>query len=337
MSQDGAPADFPQIAERFQADYRRIVQQVGRVIVGLEQVIDEVMICLLTGGHALLEGVPGLGKTLLVRTLAEALDLSFSRIQFTPDLMPTDIIGANIVETDDSGSKEFRFQRGPIFGNLILADEINRATPKTQSAVLEAMQERTVSVARVRHRLPAPFFVLATQNPLEMEGTYPLPEAQIDRFMLKILLDFPDLAELVSIFDRTTGVQPPSAEKVVTGRRVGEMEQAVRRVLVASNVTEYVGRLIAATHPDNELAPEPVRKFVRYGSSPRGGQAMLLGSKVLALRAGRANVAFEDVRRMVCPALRHRLILSFEGQAEGVEPDQIIEQVLRAVPATPGA
>ncbi len=324
--------EFREIAAAFRDDYGRILEQVGRVIVGMEEVVHQVMGCLLAGGHALLEGVPGLGKTLLVRTLADAMDLSFSRIQFTPDLMPADIIGTNIVETDESGAKGFRFQRGPIFGNLILADEINRATPKTQSAVLEAMQEQTVSVARVRHRLPSPFFVLATQNPLEMEGTYPLPEAQIDRFLFKVLITGPDLAGLVSILDRTTGQEAPSAEKVVTGRRVAEMQQAIRQVVVASHVKEYIGRVTLATHPEGESAPEEVRKFVRYGSSPRGAQAIILAAKVLALRDGRANVAFDDVVQVVGPALRHRLILSFEGQAEGVEPDEIIRRVLQAVP-----
>jgi MoxR-like ATPase len=305
---------------------------VGRVIVGLEEVIEQVMVCMLSGGHVLLEGVPGLGKTLLVRTLAEALDLAFGRIQFTPDLMPADIIGTNIVDTDESGARSFHFQRGPIFGNLILADEINRATPKTQSAVLEAMQEQTVTVARRRHRLPDPFFVLATQNPLEMEGTYPLPEAQVDRFMFKVHVPPPQIEALVAILDRTTGAETPSAEKVVSGDRVAEMRQLARQVVVASHVKEHIGRLVLATSPDGELAPEAVRKFVRYGSSPRGGQAIILAAKVLALRDGRANVAFADVRKVVHPALRHRLILSFEGQAEGAEPDDIIDSALAAVP-----
>ncbi len=325
---------FEQVAEAFDADYARITEQVGRVIVGLGEVVDEVMTCLLTGGHALLEGVPGLGKTLLVRTLAEALDLSFSRIQFTPDLMPTDIIGTNIVEADETGSKGFHFQRGPIFGNIVLADEINRATPKTQSAVLEAMAEQTVTVARRRHRLPSPFLVLATQNPLEMEGTYPLPEAQLDRFMFKIHVRSPQLDELTAILDRTTGAETPSAEKVVTGGRVDEMRQAVRQVVVAAHVKDYIGRLVLATHPGSEHAPETTDKFVRYGSSPRGGQAIILAAKVLALRDGRANIAFEDVGKVVHPSLRHRLILSFEGQAEGIEPDEIIRRVLDTVPQT---
>jgi len=331
-----AEQQFERIAGDFQADYARIVEQVRRVIVGLEQVIEEVMTCLLAGGHALLEGVPGLGKTLLVRTLAETLDLEFSRIQFTPDLMPADIIGTNIVATDEDGSRAFRFQRGPIFGNIILADEINRATPKTQSAVLEAMQEQTVSVARRRHRLPSPFFVLATQNPLEMEGTYPLPEAQLDRFMFKVHVPSPNLEQMMAIMDRTTGAEVPSAEKVVTGKRIEEMKQHARQVVVASHVKEYVGRLVLATHPGGQHAPEAVNRFVRYGSSPRGAQAIILAAKVLALRAGRANVAFDDVRATVSPALRHRLILSFEGQAEGIEPDHILQRVLEAVPLPEG-
>ncbi len=333
---ENAPVHFDQLVADFQADYARIVEQVSGVIVGLSTVVEEVMICLLAGGHALLEGVPGLGKTLLVRTLAEALDLQFSRIQFTPDLMPADIIGTNIVDTDASGTKGFHFQRGPIFGNLILADEINRATPKTQSAVLEAMQEATVSVARIRHRLGDPFLVLATQNPLEMEGTYPLPEAQVDRFMFKIIVPSPKLDELVTILDRTTAVDSPKAAKVVTGERVGRMKLVAREVVAATHVKDYIGRLALATHPGSDHAPPTVNKFVRYGASPRGAQSILLGAKVLALREGRANVAFEDVRRVVLPALRHRLILSFEGQAEGVEPDAVVGAVLDSVPENTG-
>ena len=334
MTDPETTKSFDELAEAFDADYDAIVGEVGRVIVGLDEVIEDVMTCLLTGGHALLEGVPGLGKTLLVRTLADALDLSFSRVQFTPDLMPADIIGTHIVETDESGARGFRFQRGPIFGNLILADEINRATPKTQSAVLEAMQEGAVSVARNRYKLPQPFFVLATQNPLEMEGTYPLPEAQVDRFMFKVHVPSPALDALVTILDRTTGTEAPSAEKVVTGRRVGEMGGVARKVIVAAHVKQYIARVVLGTHPGSEHACDVVDQFVRYGASPRGGQAIILAAKVLALRAGRANVAFEDVRRVVHPALRHRLILSFEGQAEGIAPDEIIARVLDSVPET---
>ena len=328
--------DVEQLVAAFHDDYRRIVAQLERVIVGLPGVIDEVLTCLLCSGHGLLEGVPGLGKTLLVRTLAQTLDVQFSRIQFTPDLMPADIIGTTILNTDERGVRGFQFQPGPIFGNLILADEINRATPKTQSAVLEAMQEQTVTVARTTHRLPDPFFVLATQNPLEMEGTYPLPEAQLDRFMYKIFVPSPSLKELTTILDRTTGAPgaPGQPDKAVTAQRVIQMRQVVRQVLAAEAVKDYIGRLTLATHPGSQFSPGPVRKFVRYGASPRGAQSILLAGKLLALRDGRANVAFQDVRQAAHPALRHRLILSFEGQAEGADVDAIISQVLEAVPET---
>jgi MoxR-like ATPase len=327
-----AAEDFSPQVDAFRSDYARIRRELSRVIVGHEQVIDEVLTCLLCGGHALLEGVPGLGKTLLVRTLADVLDLAFSRIQFTPDLMPADIVGTNIVVADESGGKAFRFQGGPVFANLILADEINRATPKTQSAVLEAMQEQTVSVARTTHALPQPFLVLATQNPLEMEGTYPLPEAQLDRFMLKVSLLSPRAEELVAIMDRTTGAGMPQVEKAATGERIEQMRRTVRQVPAASHVKEYIARLVLATHPSSDAAPEITRRYVRYGSSPRGAQAMVLAAKVRALCDGRANVAFDDVRAVALPSLRHRLILGFEGQAEGIEPDDIVGEVLRGVP-----
>jgi MoxR-like ATPase len=318
--------------EAFAGRYGQIASQLQRVIVGHEAAVGELLTCLLGGGHALLEGVPGLGKTLMVRTLAAVLDLSFSRIQFTPDLMPTDITGTNLVEADEAGGKAFRFQPGPIFANLVLADEVNRATPKTQSAVLEAMQEQTVSVARTTHELPRPFFVLATQNPLEMEGTYPLPEAQLDRFLLKIRIDSPAVDELVEILERTTGAETPQARTVASGDEIRQMQQLVRRVPAAAHVKQYIARIVRATHPTAAEAPEIVRRTVRYGSSPRGAQAMILAAKVLALRAGRANVAFADVDQVAPAALRHRLILSFEGQADGAEPDQIIREVLQAVP-----
>ena len=323
--------DFEQAIESFQADYDRIVGQVAQVIVGQEEVIDQALACLLGGGHALLEGVPGLGKTLLVRTLAAALDLSFGRIQFTPDLMPSDITGTNIVIADERGTKSFQFQPGPIFANLILADEINRATPKTQSAILEAMQEQTVSVARTTHVLPAPFIVLATQNPLEMECTYPLPEAQLDRFELKIIVRAPSQEQLVSILDRTTQADTPQASRVVTGRRIEEMKQVVRQVPAATHVKQHVASIVLATTPADPRAPTMVKKYVRYGSSPRGAQAILLAAKVRALREGRANVSFEDVRSCAPAALRHRLILSFEGQADGIAPDAVIAQVLETI------
>ena len=316
----------------FQSDFARIVEQVRAAIVGHEDVIDQVMMCLLSGGHALLEGVPGLGKTLLVRTLGQALDLSFSRIQFTPDLMPADITGTSIVVADADGSRRFEFQQGPVFANLVLADEINRATPKTQSAILEAMAEQTVSVSRTTHELPAPFFVLATQNPIEMEGTYPLPEAQLDRFMLKITLETPTVAEMTDIIDRTTGAQTPRISQAVDGERIVQMQQLVRQVAVASHVTEYIARIVLATHPNSESACPLAQRYVRYGASPRGAQAIVLTAKVRALCAGRANIAFSDIRAVAAAALRHRLILSFEGQAEGVSPDSIIEEILDTIP-----
>ena len=320
--------------EEFQRNTERIRTEVGKVIVGLEEVVEQVLTCLLTGGHALLEGVPGIGKTMLVRTLAEALDLRFSRIQFTPDLMPADITGTNVVVDDGQGGKTFRFQQGPIFGNLILADEINRATPKTQSAVLEAMAETSVSVAKIQHKLEEPFFVLATQNPLEMEGTYPLPEAQLDRFMFKVLVTTPSLSEMTTILDRTTGAEAPRVGKVLGRDDLLAMRSLVREVPVASHVKEYIGRVVLATHPDSAFEVASTRQYVRYGASPRAAQAIILASKVRALRQGRYNVAFSDVRRACLPALRHRLILNFEGEAEGVRPDTLIEQVLQTIPET---
>ncbi len=328
---DEANDDFGPQIEEFGRIYAQIAGQLAEVIVGHDQAANEVLTCIMAGGHALLEGVPGLGKTLLVRTLADVLELSFSRIQFTPDLMPADITGTSIVEADQSGSKQFRFQQGPIFANLVLADEINRATPKTQSAVLEAMQEHTVSVARTTHRLSEPFFILATQNPLEMEGTYPLPEAQLDRFLLKVVVRSPNVEQLVDILDRTTGAKAPKAKTVANAKTLIGMQELVRRIPAPGAVKRYVANIVRATHPDAELAPASARKYVRYGSSPRGAQAILLSSKVLALRAGRANVSFEDVRAVVAPALRHRLILSFEGQADGVATDDLLSEIVQSI------
>ncbi|NIA20955.1 MAG: AAA domain-containing protein [Anaerolineaceae bacterium] len=324
--------DSQQRVGEFRKNYEAIRAEVAKVMVGLEEAIEQVLCCLLTGGHALLEGVPGIGKTMLIRTLSEALDLRFSRIQFTPDLMPADIIGTNIVVDDGRGGREFRFQQGPIFGNLILADEINRATPKTQSAVLEAMAEQSVSVAKTIHRLEAPFFVLATQNPLEMEGTYPLPEAQLDRFMFKVLVGSPSLSELTTILDRTTGAETPVAGNVIGRRELLAMGDLAREVPVASHVKEYIGRIILATHPGSEFETESTHKYIRYGASPRAAQSIILAAKINALRQGRYNVAFSDIRRAAAPALRHRLILNFEGEAEGVSPDDLVDQVLTAVP-----
>jgi MoxR-like ATPase len=318
------PSQFRETAARIEAE-------IGKVIIGQREVIRDTLICLVAGGHALLEGVPGLGKTMLVRTLARVLDLEFARIQFTPDLMPADIIGTDILEESGDGRRAFRFQPGPVFANLLLADEINRATPKTQSALLEAMQERTVTVANRSYPLEPPFMVLATQNPIEMEGTYPLPEAQLDRFLFKINVEYPSPRELVDILNRTTGEAEPQVEVVADGPAVLAMGALARQVPAASPVADYAARLTMATHPDNDAAPEVVRRTVRYGSSPRGAQALILGGKVTALLAGRYNVAFGDLRAVAPAALRHRILLNFEGQAEGVNMDDVVREVVEAV------
>jgi MoxR-like ATPase len=317
--------------EQFRESTARIEAEVGKVIVGQRDVIRHTLICLIVGGHALLEGVPGLGKTMLVRTLAKVLDLRFARIQFTPDLMPADIVGTDILEEAGDGRREFRFQPGPVFTNLLLADEINRATPKTQSALLEAMQERTVTVANRSYPLAPPFLVLATQNPIEMEGTYPLPEAQLDRFLFKITVTFPSSRELVEILDRTTGEAEPQVAIVADGAAVLAMGMLARRVPVASPVSDYAAGLVVATHPDNDAAPETVRRYVRYGASPRAAQALILGGKVTALLAGRYNAAFEDLRAVAPAALRHRVLLNFEAQAEGISADDVVAEVVRTV------
>jgi MoxR-like ATPase len=316
--------------DQFGENARTIESEVAKVIVGQFDVVRQVLTCILAGGHALLEGVPGLGKTMLIRTLGEVLNLKFARIQFTPDLMPADIIGTEIL-VDQDGQRQFRFQPGPVFANLVLADEINRATPKTQSALLEAMQEHSVTVAEKTYRLEEPFFVLATQNPLEMEGTYPLPEAQLDRFMFKINVVFPSSDELVQILARTTGEQTPVVTQVASGSDILAMRTIARQVPIASHVSEYIARLVVATHPQSPTAPPLVRQFVRYGASPRGGQALILGAKVNALFAGRYNVAFEDVHAVAQGALRHRLLLNFEGLAEGIRPEAIIAELLEAI------
>jgi MoxR-like ATPase len=321
----------PTSPENFLALINRIETEIGRVIVGQKDVVRHVLIGVIAGGHVLLEGVPGLGKTILIRTLGDALDLKFSRIQFTPDLMPADIVGTEIL-VDQDGQRSFRFQPGPIFANLVLADEINRATPKTQSALLEAMQEKTVTVAQETYRLDRPFFVLATQNPIELEGTYPLPEAQLDRFMFKVNVYFPDAADLSEILVRTTGNAAAQAGVAAAGADILAMRALVGEVPVAGHVNDFIARLVVATHPDRPEAPDLVRQFVRFGASPRGGQALTLGAKTTALIEGRFNVAFEDVAAVAPAALRHRLLLNFDGLAEGVRTDDIIAELLATVP-----
>ncbi|MEN6371220.1 MAG: MoxR family ATPase [Armatimonadota bacterium] len=314
--------------KKFKEDFDILKSEVGRMIVGQEEIIEGVITCLLAEGNALLEGVPGLGKTLLVRTLSQALDLKFSRIQFTPDLMPADIVGTNILVEDDTGKKSFQFQPGPVFANIILADEINRATPKTQSAMLEAMQEHSVTVAGSIRKLEEPFLVLATQNPIEMEGTYPLPEAQLDRFLYKLMVKFPTLDELGTILDRTTMPERVDISKVTDPETVLEMRRLAREVALADHVKDYALRTVIATHPDSEHTTEMVKRFVRYGSSPRGAQAIVLTAKVSALLDGRYNVSFDDIRKVALPALRHRIILNFEGEAEGIATDAIVQDIL---------
>lgn len=318
--------------EEFSHIARTIEAEVARVIVGQQDVVRSVLICMLSGRHALLEGVPGLGKTMLIRTLAESLDLKFSRIQFTPDLMPADIVGTDILEETEDGRRAFRFQPGPVFANLVLADEINRATPKTQSALLEAMQEKTVTVAGRRYDLESPFFVLATQNPLEMEGTYPLPEAQLDRFLFKVNVSYPSVTEIVTILQRTTGVDTPHPARVADGRQVVGMGTLALSTPVPEQLNPYAARLVVATHPDSPEAPDSVRRFVRYGASPRGAQALIIGARVNALLDGRFNASFEDIEQVARPSLRHRILLNFEGQAEGISTDALIDDLLKHVP-----
>ena len=318
--------------DKFAGVLGKIRNEIGKVMVGQNEIVDGTLIGLLAQGHVLLEGVPGLGKTMLVRTLGDVLGLKFSRIQFTPDLMPADITGTNIINEDETGRRKFQFQAGPVFTNLLLSDEINRATPKTQSALLEAMQERSVTVAGTVHKLEEPFFVLATQNPLEMEGTYPLPEAQLDRFFFKLLVQYPNLNELETIIDRTTTGVSPKAETVASSEDILEMMAITREVPIASHVKNYALRAVLATHPKSEHATPMTNQYVRYGSSPRGGQSIVLAGKIRALMNGRYNVSFEDIQQVFKPALRHRIILNFEGQAEGIEPDTILDSILDNIP-----
>jgi MoxR-like ATPase len=318
--------------EEFAERARAVEAQIGRVIVGQRELVRLVLVCLVCEGHALLEGVPGLGKTRLLKTLAQAVDLEFSRIQFTPDLMPADITGTQVLEEDDGGRRRFRFRAGPVFASLVLADEVNRATPKTQSALLEAMPERAVTVAGETRPLPRPFFVMATQNPLEMEGTYPLPEAQLDRFLLKVLVPFPPASELAQVVRQTTGGDDARVERVVDADLLLAMIDLTRQVPVASHLVDHAVELVVATHPDGAGAPEPVRRYVRFGASPRGAQALVLAAKAAALIDGRPNVSAADIRAMAAPALRHRLVLGYEAAADGVPADQVVAGVLDAVP-----
>jgi MoxR-like ATPase len=330
------PADVKARCEQFRSTFQQLRSEVGKVVVGHSEVVDGVLTALFAGGNVLLEGVPGLGKTLLVRTLAEALSLPFSRIQFTPDLMPADVIGTNIVTEDPAtGRRGFQFQKGPIFAQIVLADEINRATPKTQSALLEAMQERSVTSGGTTYKLQLPFLVLATQNPIEQEGTYPLPEAQMDRFIFKLVVGYSQLDELMTILDRTTAGGSPSVSKVLDGPAILEAQKLVRDVVVAPHVKEYVARLVLATHPGGRFAPEITNKYVRCGASPRGAQAILLGAKVRALTEGRFHVGNKDVQSVAVQALRHRLILNFEAEADRVDPDGLVGQILEKTPTEP--
>lgn len=325
MTTELSPSQFRDLAAAIETE-------VARVIVGQREVVRHTLIALLANGHLLLEGLPGLGKTMLVRSLAATLRLDFSRVQFTPDLMPADIIGTDILEVTDTGERRFRFHRGPVFTNLLLADEINRATPKTQSALLEAMQERQVSMGGVTYTLAQPFLVLATQNPIELEGTYPLPEAQLDRFLFKVNVGYPSADELVEIIARTTGADASDVRPVADAAAVLAMQALVRGIPVATPVSAYAAKVTVATHPDNPDAPEIARRAVRYGASPRGAQALILAGKVAALLAGRYNVALEDVRAVAPAALRHRLILTYEAEADGITADAVIAAVLDAVP-----
>jgi len=309
----------------------KVETEIGKAIIGQKDIVRQVLISVLAGGNVLLEGVPGLGKTQLVKTLARVTDMSFSRIQFTPDLMPADVMGTNIIVKDESGNSRFEFQKGPIFANLVLADEINRATPKTQSALLEAMQEQTVTVGKTTYNLPQPFMVLATQNPIEMEGTYPLPEAQMDRFIFKLAVKFPSFEELKDIMDITTTNKVIELEKVIDGAAILDMRRIIREVPIAKPVQEYALKVVLATHPENSTSPESTKKYIRFGASPRAAQAIIASSKARALMEGRYNVSFEDIRYVAYPALRHRFFLNFDAVADGITTDGLISELLDSV------
>ena len=323
---------FQEQADKFRERYQQIKDEIGKVIVGHDEIIHGVLTCMMIGGHCLLEGAPGLGKTLWVSTLSKTLNLQPNRIQFTPDLMPADILGTNMVVETPEGGREFQFQKGPIFTQICLADEINRATPKTQSAMLETMQEGTITVAGNRYVLDQPFFVLATQNPIEQEGTYPLPEAQLDRFLFKLVVGYSSREELATILDRTTKGISITPDTIMDGREILEWQQLVRKVILADHLQDYIVRLNLATHPEGEFAPKVTNDYLRWGASPRGAQTVALASKVRALLAGRFNVSFEDIRRTYLPAMRHRVVPNFEAQAEGITSDQVLLEILDQVP-----
>jgi len=326
-----ATLPMPERAARFRERFANLETEIGKIIVGQPEIVRGVLTGLFVGGNILLEGVPGLGKTLLIRTLAQVLDLKFTRIQFTPDLMPSDIVGTDIILESENGKRERRFQSGPLFSQIVLADEINRAIPKTQSAMLEAMQERTVSVGGTTHKLPEPFFVLATQNPIEQEGTYPLPEAQLDRFLFKLLVPFTTRSELNQILNRTTRNEILKADKVMDASEIHEWTALVREVLVSNPVQDYAIRLLLASHPNTEYATADANRFLRAGASPRGAQSMILSGKVRALLQGRFNVSFDDVRAVYLPAMRHRVLLNFEAQAEGIASDTVLAGIMKDV------
>ena len=332
-----APGIDPQVhqqCEEFRRDYRSVQAEIAKAIVGHQEIVDGVLTCLFVGGHALLEGVPGLGKTALIRALAQALHLKFNRIQFTPDLMPADVIGTSIIQEDEHGRRQFKFQPGPIFSQIVLADEINRATPKTQSAMLEAMQEKQVTAGGEIRKLEEPFFVMATQNPLEQEGTYPLPEAQLDRFFYKLLVKYSNRAELGAILEKTTTGFKVDINPVLDGPKILRHQQLVRRVVIAPHVRDYVIRCTLATHPQGQFATPMVNQFLRVGASPRAAQAIELAAKVRALLDGRFHVSFKDVKDVAVPAMRHRIILNFEGEAEGITTDMVLEKLVADVPTT---
>ncbi len=319
--------------EEFRKKYQTLRDEIGKMIVGHTDIVDGVLTALMVGGHVLLEGVPGLGKTLLIRTLSQAVNLKFSRIQFTPDLMPADIIGTTIISDDPkTGKRAFEFQKGPIFAQIVLADEINRATPKTQSAMLEAMQEHSVTVGGTAHHLEEPFFVMATQNPIEQEGTYPLPEAQLDRFMFKLVLEYSSREELMTVMERTTTGFKPSIQPVMTGAEIIGAQNLVRRIVIAPHVQDYAIRLAMASHPGGPFAVDVTNRFIRWGASPRAVQTLVLGAKLKAMLDGRFNASFSDVKAVYLPAMRHRVLLNFEGEAEGVSVDRVLSELIEKTP-----